>query len=304
MPIRSSASKGPALSVNIRVHAGMELPPLPRTVVEVSDMLAGGKDGHDVLRLAEVVGSDPVVAGAVLRRINSAYYGRRRRIRTVHKAVMLLGFLEVANVVMASGMLTFEEVFEEADQVALFEQIMQAGIETAQYARAIASFLELPTEGAVYTAGLLHATGRLVLLYNQPDEYAALWHADESATLPSLEAEETIFGTNHAELGAQAAEAWHLADVVVQALRHYPSPDRIETEVHRSVAVTLDAALHAAQAAAGNGFDRGAALVASPPLERLAQMEETTPRAIAEAIEQCRTEVQDYVTLMMTHQPK
>lgn len=214
----------------------MNFPPLPHTVAEVSQLLAEMEGEPDTLRLAEIVDNDPVVAAAVLRRINSAYYGMRRRIGNVRKAVMLLGFLEVANIVLTSGMIKLEEVFSSEDQSEIFEKTMQLSVGTGQTAREISEMFDLQVDGTVYTAGLLHAVGRLVFLYNHPGEYAATWRDGERLCPPSLQREEQMFGVTNTEVGAQAADAWKLPTFLVEALEYYPNPEQIQDEEQQLIA--------------------------------------------------------------------
>lgn len=228
----------PSMQYNGGTDPNVNFPPLPHTVAEVSQLLAETEDEPDTLKLAEIVDSDPVVAASVLRRINSAYYGMRRRIGNVRKAVMLLGFLEVANIVLTAGMVKLEEVFTDSGHTDVFESIMQMSVGVGQTAREMANFLDLPVQGRVYTAGLLHSVGRLVFLYNHPDRYKDLWAANGRRP-PSIEAEEELFGINHAVLGAQAADNWKLPHYLIEAIRHYPDPAAIEDEDHRTIALLL-----------------------------------------------------------------
>lgn len=239
---RSDENK-PSMSYRGGNNPNISFPPLPQTVAEVSALLAETEAEPDTLKLAEIVDSDPVVAAAVLRRINSAYYGMRRRIGNVRKAVMLLGFLEVANIVLTAGMIKLEEVFNESGHTELFEKIMEMSVGVGQCARETADFINLPVQGRIYTAGLLHAVGRLVFLYNHPDQYHSLWIRDGALRSPSREAEVEMFGVDHTEIGAQAADNWKLPHFIVEAIQHYPSPDAIDDAEHRQLAQILAVAV-------------------------------------------------------------
>src|SRR5439155_15905558 len=81
------------------VIAGLErVPPLPRAVhVILRELDAAGSCAGSV---GEIVGSEPVIGAALLRVVNSAALGVRRRILTVSQAVAYLGFASVRAVVM------------------------------------------------------------------------------------------------------------------------------------------------------------------------------------------------------------
>ena len=280
--------------INDELETDVDFPPLPRTVAEVSHLVSKEEGEPDTQKLASLVNSDPVIAATVLQRINSAYYGMRRRITNVRKAVMLLGFLDVANVVLTAGFLQLEEVFTAEDQVAVFHQIMEDSIGAGQFAREIAAALNLPVEGPAYSAGLLHNVGRLIFLYNAPDDYTALQHADDDTALPGIEAEEHIFGAHHAEVGASALDAWMLPMVLVDAVRHYPNPMEPSTPVHQTVATLIGVAV-----AALSRPDAPDALSQMPAVTFLAGQTDTSATNIVDTVEARRSRVGDYVAMMM-----
>ena len=276
----------------------MNFPPLPQTVAEVSQLLAEMEGEPDTLRLAEIVDNDPVVAAAVLRRINSAYYGMRRRIGNVRKAVMLLGFLEVANIVLTSGMIKLEEVFSTGDQSEIFEQTMQLSVGTGQTAREMSEMLDLKVNGKVYTAGLLHAVGRLVFLYNHPEEYSAMWRRGGKLCPPSLEKEEQMFGVTNTEVGAQAADAWKLPTFLVEALKHYPNPTEIEDEEQQIIAAIVGVCSSAVYQYGCAESHEDVEFDPPPQLQQLASMVDVEPEVIIEQIVTKREQIRSYVDAM------
>lgn len=292
-----SEDQKPSIRYNGNTKPNMNFPPLPHTVTEVSRLLAEMEEEPDTLKLAEIVDSDPVVAAAVLRRINSAYYGMRRRIGNVRKAVMLLGFLEVANIVLTAGMIKLEEVFASNEHSDIFEKIMQLSVGVGQCAREIADYLELPIQGQVYTAGLLHAVGRLVFLYNHPEEYTSLWEAEGDEGPPSIKAERAVFGVANTEIGAQAADEWKLPKSLVQAIQFYPAPEHIEDEENRLIATLLSVAISVVRQLRSEATEE-VPLEAPAELDRLADLTGADPEALLEHLQQKREQIQSYVDTM------
>lgn len=278
----------------------ISFPPLPHTVESVSSLLSEMGVEPNTLQLAKIVDSDPMVAASVLRRINSAYYGVRRRIASVQKAVMLLGFLEVANLVLTAGMDQLEETLCPEEHSDAFERIMRTCIGTAQYARELAAHLHLPSEGQAFTAGLLHAAGRLIMLHNDPKAYEALWEAE--GDLPSREAEHEAFGIDHARLGAVAADEWKLPGVLIKAIRYYPTPEKLDDDDHRLVA-----RLVAAAASAVSDMQLARDVEAEreyTPTQELAELAEevgTDLEPLGAFIEKKRPRIRSYVDTMLQY---
>lgn len=296
----AAANSDVDFSLRDEMRPRISFPPLPHTVERVSTLLSEMGAEPNTLELAKIVDSDPMVAASVLRRINSAYYGVRRRIASVQKAVMLLGFLEVANLVLTAGMVQLEETFGQETPSEAFERIMRTCIGTAQYAREIAGHLNLPCEGPAFTAGLLHAVGRLIILHNDAEAYEALW-ADEGM-LPSREAERETFGIDHARLGAIAADEWKLPGLLIKAIRYYPTPEKLDDEEPRLVArLVASAAAAVLTMRLGEGADAECEYEYTPELQALADEVGEEVESMSTFIEKKRPRIRSYIDTMMQH---
>jgi len=287
-------------SLRGEMHPNISFPPLPRTVETVSTLLSEMRAEPNTLQLAQIVDSDPMVAASVLRRINSAYYGVRRRIASVQKAVMLLGFLEVANLVLTAGMVQLEETFGSEEPSEMFERIMRTCIGTAQYARELAGHLNLSCEGPAFSAGLLHAVGRLIILHNDASSYEALW--DEAGGPPSRAAEQEAYGIDHARLGAIAADKWKLPGLLIKAIRYYPAPEKLEEKEQRIVArIVAAAASSVASMRFADGAEGEQEHQHTPELQALAEELDTDIESLTAFVKKKRSRVESYVDTMMEH---
>lgn len=217
----------------------IRFPPLSRTVAEVTKLLTETTDAPDTPRLVEIVNSDPVIGAFVLRRINSAYYGMRTRVSDIQKACFLLGFEEVCDIVLTAGMMKLGDIFDSASQIKIFEHILEMSLGTAGFNKKLAQHLDLSRRGFAFTTGLIHTVGRLVLLYNRPKDYEALWHSSEAGASPTVTSEQIVFGMDHAELGARAAESWQLPDDAATVIRNYLTPGHVDDADVRVLALTL-----------------------------------------------------------------
>ncbi len=277
----------------------LRFPPLPSTIAEVSRLLTQDSGEPDVQRLADIVNADLVVAASVLRRVNSAYYGLRRHIGDVRQAVFLLGYLEVCNIVLTAGMMKLRDVVSNEEQTTIFDQILRHSIGTAYFTRRLATLLDLEHASSAFTVGLLHPIGRLVLLYNRPDDYEALWFIEDAPAPPSVEQERSIFGTDHAVVGAMALEEWQLPPAYCDVLRHYLDPRHLQEPSWRSIALALNLGMAATEqlclSASDATFEPGQAL---PALLR-ATRSELTAEDVVTLLEREQQQVRNYIDAMV-----
>lgn len=282
----------------------LKFPPLPRTVSEVSLLLAEQAEAPDTPRLVEIVDADPVVAAAVLRRINSAYYGLRRPVGDVRRATFLLGFEEVCNIVMTSGMLQLREVIAADEQATIFDLLMRQSVGAAYFTHFISQQLGLPNQRVAYTMGLLHTVGRLALLYNRPDDYEALWWTNDAGGFPSAASERSIFGVDHASLGAIACKHWNLPEEVVEVIRYHLTPALQEVPGFLPVTRALNLGVHVAEQVVRQGGDGTGTYVVRidlQPLLRAARpVDDTVPTAesLLALLDDQRAPVRAYIDAM------
>lgn len=165
--------------------------------------------------VAELITSDIVLAGNVLKLANSPLYRRRAEIQSVEHAIMMLGLENLKNLVIASA---FKHVLvsnsDELRQIAEDSQII------ANYASGIASMVTDVTHEDAYLSGLFHNAG-MFLLAQRFDNYLDLikeWAGDPTRIIA---AEDEQFGTNHCVVGFILAKHWKLPDIVCYAISQH-----------------------------------------------------------------------------------
>lgn len=229
----------------------IKFPPMPQTLTEIVQIVSQRETSPDTARLVSVVQRDPAITASVLRRVNSAFYGMSRRVSQIDKAILLLGFKEVCNLVLTSAVKQTFAFKEGRDEKRIYDHVLKTSLGTALYAKELTGYLNLMFPETAFTSGLLHQLGRLVFLNSIPKGYTQLWLQIESAgeglKAPSVQQEELIFDTDHIRLGAAVAEKWSLPEELVLVIQHSQDPSAIDKPFLRVlaalVAVGSDAAL-------------------------------------------------------------
>ncbi|MEZ4700344.1 MAG: HDOD domain-containing protein [Rhodothermales bacterium] len=225
----------------------LRFPPLSRTVSEISALLSNKSEAPSTERLIEIVEMDPVVVSSVLRRINSAYYGLQRHFDDISKAIVMIGFMEVSNIVLTSGYVGVRKSVTSKAHAALLEKLIRISVGTGFFMRLLSSRIQVSHMATAYTTGLLHSVGRLVLLYNNPDEYADLWEENRTGYAPSAEAELNRLGIDHTQLGGIAAAHWNLPSPIGELIESYLTPGHIEDPMLRTLALSLKVSVNVAE---------------------------------------------------------
>ena len=181
-------------------------------------------DETSLSRVAGIIEKDPVLAGNVLRMVNSALYGRLGRVHTVRHAVSLLGMERLRNVTM--GLASFR-AWNNVPVAAgwSMREFNRHSVSVAILADLIAQRGKLPCAESAFTAGIFHDAGRLLIAAGLRREHAEIeWLRKESGR-PRDECERQVVGWTHADLSADALAEWKLPDPIRAAVRYHHDPD-------------------------------------------------------------------------------
>ena len=197
-----------------------EVPTLPEVMRKAMATLAS--ENSSAGDLAEILSNDQALCAKALRVANSAFFAQSRRIYDIRDAVVLLGFDYIAQITLAASVLSaFGPIYtsEKFDVVAFWEH----SVATAHACEIIAeTHGDLKMERILYTAGLLHDVGKLLLLTSFSDEYRAVLEKAESEDLFLHEAEQRILGFTHCEIGEWVCNRWNFPERLVGAIaRHH-----------------------------------------------------------------------------------
>jgi putative nucleotidyltransferase with HDIG domain len=197
------------------------LPSLPTVVQELMLLVRQSEVQLDVV--TNTLRLDQALSIKVLQLANSPFYGLSGRIDSVRDAINILGMRQLGSLVIAAALtLQFEKLHGQSLHM---DSFWRHSIGCAAAARQLALRAGLD-EAAAFTAGLLHDVGRLVVDSHYPHEAAQAIAWAEQNDLPHCEAERTLLGIEHAELGEWVCRHWRFTSDVIEAIafHHQPRP--------------------------------------------------------------------------------
>ena len=209
-----------------------------RDIIAMPDGLPSPPEFHTVLRslmaretsslreIAEELSNDPVLTAKVLRVANSAYYGARNEILTVHDALTFIGTQYIANLVMAIE--AFHNVVKLKDPRAghVIEQLWRQALRRASIAKDLAiSWPGLPDPSFAYSASIIQDIGYVVRLSYDTRRFFEYQKLYQSGKMSMQEAEAATFPILHPEAGAALFRFWNLPASIVHAVASHHSSD-------------------------------------------------------------------------------
>ena len=234
--------------VENRMH---ELPALPLIAQRVVDLINNPTSSAG--ELERVIQHDQALTARVLKLVNSAYYGFPRRITTVGQGIVILGYRTLKELVLSitiAGLFQMKGEHKGFDRTALW----QHAVGTAVGAKILARSAGLPLEDEVFSAGLLHDIGVLLLDLCLTTEFEELFALTSQGHLPLIRAEEQVLGFNHTLINKMLAEQWNFPPLLVEVLCHHHRP--VQTRNYWAAVALVFLADNLAQEA-GIGFLEG-----------------------------------------------
>jgi HD-like signal output (HDOD) protein len=179
-----------------------------------------------------------VIAGNVLRLVNSSLYGRRGTVNSVRHAVSLLGINKLRNTVFAMSISRLWSAIRTAPGWSTARFNLHS-VACGVMADLLAQRVRVNYPEGAFAAGLFHDLGRLLIAVGLPAEHEQIQGAYLDSGLSLEICEENIIGITHAELAAEALAVWNLPADIQAAVRFHHNPVQASGDSASSLATVI-----------------------------------------------------------------
>lgn len=200
-----------------------DLPTLPTVAMQVMSLTQDPESSMS--DIVAVIQNDPAITTKILRIANSAFYGMRQKIDSINRALVVLGMNEVNNLITSISVFkTFPISHDKPtfDRESFWEHCALTG----EIAKNISVKLGMKVMSEVFTAGLLHDVGKIIMDQYFHDQFSEALEISYHQKIPLYEAEKQVFGVNHAQIGGWVAERWKLPRNLTDSILYHHKPDR------------------------------------------------------------------------------
>ncbi len=202
-----------------------DLPAPPKDAIRI--VQACSRPGVDSRDLARLVANDPVLTAELLRISNSAYFGLVSQVKSVSRAVTVLGNRALRNLMLCLSMR--DALRSDAIPGFNIDVYWEDALRRAVSARMLASLAGLDPEEC-FTAGLLQDFGLLVLLFLNPEQVKHWDRLAASTPDDRRDTEIDLFHSTHDEVGLTLANSWDLPQDLAFAMGYHHDGPPEETD--------------------------------------------------------------------------
>ena len=212
------------------------LPAMSATMLEVTKLL--DDPSTNTSDLSRIIGKDQGLSTKILSIANSPLYGLTRKVSTIDFAILIIGYQDIKNIVVALTMVdSFKNKSDKyLDQKEFWMHSMLAG--TA--AKRVAEDLGHKVGSEAFVAGLLHDLGVPVMHKFFKTEFEQIVTEIEEEGTPLLEAEKKYLGMDHQEIGKFLTDKWHLPEHLSRVVEFHHNPSKTDKDVLTSIVHIVD----------------------------------------------------------------
>ena len=190
----------------------VEIPPLPGLSTQLNKM---AKKGLDFKEISALLKQDMAITSKIISMSNASYYAAAGKTRTVEQAISRLGLVvtkQYVETLCNRALFTTTKKYAKAT-----EELWKHSLHCAVTSEVVAKFLKLDLQEDIFTMGLMHDIGKMVLLrisaeLESKGKFGG--KVDQSELFESIDA-------HHNTFGAKVLKNWDFGEAYAQiALYH------------------------------------------------------------------------------------
>ena len=220
-----------------KLLGSIQIPPQPEIVMAL--MRERNSDDPDIQKISRLISNDAGIAAAVLKTVNSPFYGLSKKLTSVQQAVSALGMKNIGALVMGLAL-------RNSVPVAGMDEYWETTQRTSEYAVALARKLGLRNVDEIQLYVLFHDSAMPLLLKRFPDYLDTMKSIPDTPWIQITEMEDLRHKTNHVAVGGLLARNWGLPEKVRDAIQWHHDMDAFDTESVSNEIRTLIAIGHVA----------------------------------------------------------
>jgi HD-like signal output (HDOD) protein len=200
---------------------GLGIPPCPKILIDLAAEVR--KAEPDLQRIEILISEDVGLSAALIKTINSPFYGLRTKVQSVMQAIHMLGLSQLSLIVTAMVLRDVLQGLSKVDMGRFWDASTKVAIISSYIASRLPYIVYENNQRPIdkdeaYTYGLFQDCGIPIMLNQHRTYKDTLGIANESQDRKFTDIEDEVYGQNHANIGYLLAQSWGLPESMYQAI--------------------------------------------------------------------------------------
>ena len=196
-------------------------PSMPAAALKLLTLLKDENTSN--AQIEQILRYEPGLTANILKLTNSAYFGLPTKIGSIRQAVLMIGWKRLTQIVLASCVSAIVDKPVQGYDLSAGE-LWRHSVAVSVASEILVKELKLSVSDEVFTAALLHDVGKMVLGRYVKEDIAMI-DGEDMQDMPFEQVERSMFGIDHAEIGANILKRWLFPPGMISAVRWHHDPD-------------------------------------------------------------------------------
>jgi len=196
------------------------LPALPATASKVMQVTGNPESSAHDLMLAII--PDQAMCATILKLANSAFFGMPREVGNLEKAVMVLGFNEIRNIVIGKAVFNSFQAICRNNREAL-NRFWDHSFHCGLAAKIIAEERAL-SGSEMFISGLIHDIGKLIILVGISGNQTDIIELSDPTDFSRYLRESETYSIGHDEIAIRLFNRWLFPRSLINAVGYHHRP--------------------------------------------------------------------------------
>jgi putative nucleotidyltransferase with HDIG domain len=207
--------------LNLILDDVKSFPSLPAAALKLLTLLKDENSSNT--QIEQLLRYEPGLTANILKLTNSAFFGLPKQIGSIRQAILMIGWKRLIQIVLTSCVSAIIDKPVHGYDLSSGD-LWRHSIAVSVASEILVKELNLSVSEEVFTAALLHDVGKMVLGRYVKNDIAAI-DREELQDVPFEQVERSIFGIDHAEVGANILGRWSFPPSMVTVVRWHHDPD-------------------------------------------------------------------------------
>jgi len=207
--------------LNLILDDVKSFPSMPAAALKLLTLLKDENTSN--AQIEQILRYEPGLTANILKLTNSSFFGLPKQIGSIRQAILMIGWKKLIQIVLSSCVSAIIDKPVQGYDLSPGD-LWRHSIAVSVASETLVKELNLSVSEEVFTAALLHDVGKMVLGRYVKDDIAVI-DGEDMQDVPFEQVERSIFGIDHAEIGANILRRWSFPPSMITAVRWHHDPD-------------------------------------------------------------------------------